>query len=67
MNWKEILDGIKSDAKDYAYHSKEAKRIGKKVGVKKINKTKDGTQYTYKDGTGYYIENPKTSKNKSKK
>ncbi len=66
MNWKDILDTIKTEVKSYVKNTEKAESLGKKIGVKKVNETKTGKQYEYKDGTGYYVEKPKL-KNTSKK
>lgn len=45
------------DSDNKYYHTyralKEAKENG---GIKKISKNKYGTHYTYKNGTGYWVE-----------
>lgn len=64
--WKKVLNNLKSKSKKakmkldnsdnkYWHTYKALKESKKSGGIKSVKKSKDGTQYNYKDGTGYWV------------
>lgn len=62
--WKKVYNNLKSKAKKvkeklsdnkYLHTYKALKESKKSGGIKNIKKSKDGVQYNYKDGTGYWV------------
>ena len=69
-NWKNVYKKVKPFAKkvantvkkaakntkdDFKHTYKALKQSKKSGGIKNVQKGKGGTQYNYKDGTGYYV------------